>query len=47
MTESRNNFHAVNAISPGMSLVALLCIFSSMSMSFLQYGLHACIQYSK
>ena len=26
-----------------MSLVALLCIFSSMS--FLRYGLHACIQY--
>ena len=30
-----------------MSLVALLCIFSSISMSFLRYGLHACIQYSK
>ena len=30
-----------------MSLVALLCIFSGISMSFLRYGLHACIQYSK
>ena len=30
-----------------MSLVALLWIFSSISMSFLRYGLHACIQYSK
>ena len=30
-----------------MSLVVLLCTFSSMSMSFLRYGLHACIQYSK
>ncbi len=28
-----------------MSLVALLCIFSSIS--FLRYGLHACIQYFK
>ena len=47
MTESRNNFHAENSLSPGMSLVALLCIFSSISMSFLRYGLLACIQYSK
>ena len=29
-----------------MSLVALLGIFSSISMYFLRYGLHACIQYS-
>ena len=27
-------------VSPGMSLVALICIFSSISMSFLIYGLH-------
>ena len=30
-----------------MSLVALLCIFSSISTSFLRCGFHACIQYSK
>ena len=27
-------------LSPGMSLVALLCIFARISMSFLRYGLH-------
>ena len=37
----------VRSLSPGMSLVALLCIFSSISTSFLRYGFHACIQYSK
>ena len=30
-----------------MSLVVLLCIFSSIYMSFLRYGLYACLQYSK
>ena len=30
-----------------MSLVAILCIFSSIPMAFPIYGLHACIQYYK
>ena len=38
--------HNVRSLSPGMSLVALLCIVSSIFMSFLRYGFHACIQYS-
>ena len=42
---SRSSY--LRSLSPGMSLVALLCIFSSISMSFLRYRLHACIQYSK
>ena len=42
---SRSSY--VRSISRGMSLVALLCIFASISMSFLRYGLLACIQYSK
>ena len=37
----------LRSLSPGMCLVALLCICSSISMSFLRYGLHACKQYSK
>ena len=48
---SLNRSSYLRSLSPGMSLaVALICIFSSMSMSFLRYGLHACIiciQYSK
>ena len=39
--------HIIRSLSRGMSSVALLCLFSSISMSFLRYGLHACIQYSK
>ena len=35
------------SLIPGMSLVALLCIFSTTFVSFLRYGLDACIQYSK
>ena len=31
----------------GIILVAPLCTLSSISISFLRYGLHACIQYSK
>ena len=42
---SRSSY--LRSLSPGMSLVALLCIFSSISMSFLRYGLHVCIHYSK
>ena len=42
---SRSSY--LRSLNPGMSLVALLWIFSSISMSFLRYGLHACIQYSK
>ena len=34
-------------ISPGMILVALLCILSSICMYFLRYGLHAWIPYCK
>ena len=34
-------------LSFGIILVALLCTLSSISISFLRYGLHACIQYSK
>ena len=44
---SFNRSSYLRSLSPGMSLVALLCIFSSISMSFLRYGLHACIQYSR
>ena len=44
---SFNRSSFLRSLSPGMSLVALLCIFSSISMYFLRYGLHACIQYSK
>ena len=44
---SFNRSSYLRYLSPGMSLVALLCIFSSIYMSFLRYGLHACIQYSK
>ena len=44
---SFNRSSYVRSLKPGMSLVALLWIFSSISMSFLRYGLHACIQYSK
>ena len=40
-------FASLRYISSGMSLVALLCIFSTLSMSFLRYGLHSCIQCSK
>ena len=42
---SRSSY--LRSLSPGMSLVVLLCIFSSISMSFLRCGFHACIQYSK
>ena len=44
---SFNRSSYVRSLSPGMSLVALLCIFSSISTSFLRYGFHACIQYCK
>ena len=33
----------LRSISPGMSLVALVCIFQDISMCFLKYGIHACI----
>ena len=36
------------SLSPGISLVALLCLlFKRVPMSFLRYCLNACIQYSK
>ena len=37
----------LRSLSSGLFLVALLCIISSVSISFLRYGLQACIQYSK
>ena len=35
----------VTNVSSGISLVALCCILCSLSMSFLRYALHACMQY--
>ena len=42
---SRSSY--LRSLSPVMSLVALLCIFSSIYMSFLRCGFHACMQYYK
>ena len=42
-----NRSSYLRSLSPGTSLVALLCIVSSMSTSFLRYGHHVCIQCSK
>ena len=45
---SFNRSSWLGSLSPGMSLLAFLCIFfPSIYMSFLWYGLHACIQYYK
>ena len=47
MSEITANRDSSSTLSSGISLVALLCIFSNIYTSFLRCGFHACIQYSK